>query len=63
MVLLANLLLLWVLGVDFPLLWCFLYFFLQFIPSIGFLIAMVPPALVALLMLDWKIALLVVSRL
>jgi AI-2 transport protein TqsA len=63
MVALANLLLLWVLGVDFPLLWCFLYFFLQFIPSIGFLMAMVPPALVALLMLDWKRALLVVGGL
>lgn len=61
MVALANLVLLTALGVDFPLVWCFLYFFLQFIPSIGFLIAIVPPALMALLMLGWQRALLVVG--
>ncbi len=60
---LANLLLLIALGVDFPVVWCFLYFFLQFIPSIGFLIAIIPPALMALLMLGWQRALLVVGGL
>lgn len=56
----ANLLLLLVLGVDFPVLWCILYFFLNFIPTLGFLLALVPPALVALLMNGWHTALAVV---
>jgi AI-2 transport protein TqsA len=60
---LANLVLLAVLGVDFALVWCFLYFLLQFIPNIGFVIALVPPSLVALLMLGWKRALLVAAGL
>lgn len=59
----ANLLLLVVLGVDFAVIWCFLYFFLAFIPSIGFLFAMAPPVLIALLMMGWKRALLVVGGL
>ena len=54
---LANLVLLIALGIDFPVLWCVLYFLLQFIPSIGFLIAIVPPALLALLTFGWKRAL------
>jgi len=58
---LVNLVLLLVLGVDFPLLWCVLYFFLQFIPNIGAIIAVVPPALVALLMLGWERALIVAA--
>jgi predicted PurR-regulated permease PerM len=40
-----------------------LYFFLQFIPTIGFLISIIPPALMALLMLGWQRALLVVGGL
>jgi len=56
---LVNLVLLLVLGVDFPLLWCVLYFFLQFIPNIGAIIAVAPPALVALLMFGWERALIV----
>jgi AI-2 transport protein TqsA len=56
---LANLVLLVVLGVDFPVLWCALYFFLQFIPNIGALIALVPPTLLALITLGWEKALLV----
>ena len=51
---LANLVLLIALGIDFPVLCCVLYFVLQFIPSIGFLIAIVPPALLALLTFGWK---------
>src|SRR5207248_1178927 len=42
---------------------CLLYFFLHFIPNIGFLISIVPPSLMALLMLGWKRALLVVGGL
>jgi AI-2 transport protein TqsA len=60
---LANFTLLFALGVDFPIVWCFLYFFLQFIPSLGFIIALVPPTLLALLVLGWKRALLVAGGL
>lgn len=60
---LANLVLLVAFGVDFPLVWCVLYFFLNFIPSIGFVLALVPPGCLALLVLGWKKALLVVGGL
>jgi AI-2 transport protein TqsA len=60
---LANLVLLIAFGVDFPLVCCVLYFFLQFVPSIGFLLALAPPSCLALLMLGWKKALLVVGGL
>jgi len=60
---LANLALLAVLGVDLAFVWCVLYFFLQFIPNIGFVIALAPPSLMALLMLGWKRALLVAGGL
>lgn len=60
---LVNLVLLVALGVDFAFVWCFLYFFLHFIPNLGFLISIVPPSLMALLMLGWKRALLVVGGL
>ena len=60
---LANLVLLTALGVDFAVIWCFLYFFLHFIPNIGFLLSIIPPSLVALLMLGWKRALLVAGGL
>ena len=55
----VNLVLLTVLRVDFAVVWCVLYFFLHFIPSIGFMLALVPPTLLALLMLGWKRAVLV----
>ena len=42
---------LWLLGVDFPLLWGFLVFVLHFIPNIGSIIATVPPVLLALVQL------------
>jgi len=48
------------LGVDFPFTWGVLFFFLNFIPAFGFLIALIPPALVTLLKSGWKIALVVV---
>ena len=56
----ANLVLLLVLGVDFPVLWCIVYFFMNFIPNVGFFLALVPPALLALLMFGWQRALAVV---
>jgi AI-2 transport protein TqsA len=39
---------LWVMGVDYPVLWGLLAFLLNFIPNIGSAIAAVPPALLAL---------------
>jgi len=57
---LVNLVLLVFLGVEFPVLWCLLYFFLNFIPTLGFLLALVPPTLSALLMHGWHTALAVV---
>jgi len=46
---LGNLVLLLIVGVDFPVLWAFLSFLFSFIPSIGFLLSVLPPALLALL--------------
>jgi len=57
----ANLVLLVAIGVDFPVLWSVLYFFLHFIPDVGIAISIVPPALLALVALGWKKALLVVA--
>jgi AI-2 transport protein TqsA len=56
---LINLIFLVLMGVDTPMVWAFLYFFLDFIPTLGFMIALVPPTFVALLMMGWKKALLV----
>ncbi len=50
-----NFVLLLILGVDFPFLWAFLSFLMNFIPNIGFIISVIPPALIALLMLGgWQ---------
>jgi len=56
----ANLGILLVAGVDAPITWAVLFFFLNFIPGIGFLFALVPPALLALLESGWQSALIVV---
>ena len=53
----ANVILLAILGVDFPITWGVLFFFLNFIPSLGFLLALIPPVIVAFLESGWKIAL------
>lgn len=45
----ANTLLLWSLGVDFAILWGVLSFLLSFLPNIGFVLALIPPTLLALL--------------
>ena len=55
----ANFVLLLAIGVDFPILWCVLYFFLHFIPDLGIIISVIPPTLLALVTLGWKQALLV----
>ena len=56
---LLNLGFLIVIGVDTPVVWSFLYFFLDFIPTLGFVIALLPPTFVTLLMYGWKRALVV----
>jgi AI-2 transport protein TqsA len=56
---LLNLIFLMVMGVETPVVWSLLYFFLDFIPTLGFVIALVPPTFVTLLMFGWKRALVV----
>ncbi len=52
---LTQILLMWIMGVDFPVLWGVLSFFFNFVPNIGFYIALVPPLLIAILKLGiWK---------
>ncbi len=48
---------LWMLGVDFPVLWAMLAFLLNFVPNIGSIIAAVPAVLLALVQLGWVAAL------
>lgn len=60
---LVNLVFLIVMGVDTPVIWASLYFFLDFIPTLGFVIALVPPTFVTLLMYGWHRALLVAGGL
>ncbi len=42
-------LMLWALGIDFPILWGLLAFLLNYVPTIGSIIAAVPPVLLALI--------------
>jgi predicted PurR-regulated permease PerM len=56
----ADALLLFVLGVDFPILWGILAWLLGYIPSLGFWLAMIPPTILAWLAYGWQRALLVV---
>ena len=56
----ACVILLVILRVDFSVTWGVLFFFLNFIPTLGFLLALVPPAIVAFLESGWEIALVVV---
>ena len=45
---------LWLLGVPLPLVWGFFSFLTNFIPNIGFIIGVIPPAFLALLDDGWK---------
>ena len=58
---LGNLVLLLIIGVDFPVLWAFLSFLFSFIPSIGFILSVLPPALLALLDLGMTESIIVVG--
>jgi len=53
--------LLFVLGVDFPIFWGVVTFFVGFIPVIGFLLAVAPPAALALIELGWVHAVIVIA--
>jgi len=55
----ANTVLLLVLGVDFAILWGVLSFFLNFVPNLGFIFSVIPPASLALLVFGWQKALIV----
>jgi len=56
----ANVVLLVILGVDFAIMWGFLSFLFSFIPNLGFILSVVPPALIALLEYGWPQCLIVV---
>jgi len=57
---LFNFFLLLILGVDFPFLWAFFSFLMNFIPNIGIIISFTLPALIALITLGWWQAITVV---
>ena len=52
---------LWIVGLDFAMLWGVLAFLLNYVPNIGSIIAAVPAVLLALVALDWTGVLLVVT--
>jgi AI-2 transport protein TqsA len=56
----GNTILLLILGVDFAVLWGVLSFFLNFVPNLGFIFSLIPPAGLALLVFGWQKALIVV---
>jgi predicted PurR-regulated permease PerM len=51
---------LWLLGVPLPLIWGLLSFITNFVPNIGFVIGLIPPALLALLDGGWELMLAVI---
>lgn len=52
---------LWLVGLDFPMLWGVLAFLLNYVPNIGSIIAAVPAVLLAMVALDWTGVLLVIG--
>ena len=57
----ADFVLLLALGVDFAIMWGFLAFLFSFIPNIGFILSVLPPALIALLEYSWLHAVIVIA--
>ena len=49
----------WVIGVDYPVLWGLLAFLLNYIPTLGSIIAAIPPVLLAMVQFGWTWALVV----
>jgi predicted PurR-regulated permease PerM len=60
MVAVANTILLLLIGVDYAVLWGFLSFLMSYVPTIGFIVSVIPPAFLALLEFGWREALFVV---
>ncbi len=56
----CNFILLLILGVDFAVIWAFLSFFFSFIPNLGFILSLLPPALIALIEFGWIHSVLVI---
>lgn len=54
-------LLLWLVGVPIPVVWAILAFVTNFIPNIGFVIGLIPPAVLALVVGGWPLALIVIA--
>jgi len=54
-----NFFLLLILGVDFPFLWAFFSFLMNFIPNIGIIFSIILPAVIALITLGWWQAIIV----
>jgi predicted PurR-regulated permease PerM len=52
---------LWLLGIPLPLLWGLFSFLTNFVPNIGFVLGLIPPALLALLDSGWGLMLAVVA--
>ncbi len=50
----------WLVGVDYPLLWALVAFLLNYVPTLGSIIAGGPPVLLALVQYGWERALIVV---
>lgn len=56
----ADAVLLLILGVDFAILWGLLGFLMNYIPNIGIIVSMIPPAVLAFLAFGWQKALIVI---
>ncbi|UOQ87633.1 AI-2E family transporter [Agromyces endophyticus] len=54
-------LLLWAVGVPIPIVWAILAFVTNFIPNIGFVIGLIPPAILALVVGGWPLMLAVIA--
>lgn len=55
----ASTIVLLILGVDFAVMWGVLFFFFNFVPVVGFLMALIPPVLIAFMEKDGNTALIV----
>ncbi|UOE43245.1 AI-2E family transporter [Agromyces larvae] len=52
---------LWWLGIPIPLVWAILAFVTNFVPNIGFVLGLIPPAVLALVVGGWPLALAVIA--